>query len=102
MICDLAVRRTRTEGTDVYTLRVTGKTALGPSGTGGRDGKDFTSAADLIHTLQNLGAPEESIARAEVAMTDPTRHDRFTDVAKGLQIQFQALEQADIYLFDQS
>ena len=102
MICDVAVRRTRDNRRDVYTLRVTGKTALGPSGTGGRDGKDFGCTADLLLSLKSLEVPANALRRAEDAIADPTRDGRFTDVANDLQIPFEALEAADIYLFDLS
>lgn len=102
MICDLAVRRSQQSGSELYTLRVSGRTALGSSGTGGRDSKDFATTQALLQALQTLGLPHDSLSLAEEVIADPALQDRFTDIARQVQVPFDVLERHDIYLFDQA
>lgn len=101
MLCTVALRRTLTgyEG-DSYTLRIVGKTALGPSGTGGQDAKDGLSAEDVHATLRSLGLGEGAVAVATAIMNNPRDTGRFTPIAEGVQIPFSQLEAAEFYLFD--
>jgi len=97
MLCSLAVHRTR-EST--YMLRVSGNTSVGPSGTGGRDAKHYPSADALLSELRILGlSPDIEIAAAR-ELENPETRKRFINFAKNVQIPFELLERADIYLFD--
>ena len=100
MLCNLAVRRRREDGPVSFTLRVTGRTALGPSGTGGRDSRDFPTASDLLHGLEGLGVSREVMVAALGALEDPGSRHTFIEIAKDVQIAFETLEKAGIYLFD--
>ena len=81
-------------------LRVSGKTALGPSGTGGRDGKHYSTAEAVYRDLDVLGLSEDVKAEAARVLENPESRRRFLDFAENVQIPFDSLERADIYLFD--
>jgi hypothetical protein len=100
LLCNLAVRRTQDAAENTFALRVTGKTALGPSGTGGRDTRLFESADALLSALESLGLDHAMTAAAARALSEPPTDDRFVEVADEVQIPFERLESADIYLFD--
>lgn len=101
MLCTVAIRRVRAhDGGMSYSLRITGKTALGPSGTGGRDTKDFSSAEELRAILQNLGMDDDALVTATTILNDPDDSDRFRTIVEDVQIPFGTLEAADLYLFD--
>lgn len=102
MLCNVAVRRTRIDDQDTFALRITGKTAAGPAGTGGQDIKEYTTVEDLLATLEQLGVIHEVIAAATHVLGSEKRSARFTDVAVDIQVPFESLERADIYLFDSS
>lgn len=97
MLCTLAVHLTR-EGT--YALRVSGGTTLGPSGTGGRDAKHYPTTDTLFDDLQILGLGEDVLAAAARELMNPNARKRFIKFAEDVQIPFETLEHADIYLFD--
>jgi hypothetical protein len=100
MLCNLAVRGTRDDNDPSYTLRLIGRTALGPSGTGGKDTKEYPTAEALLKDLEGLGATTEVLTKAMRALQDPLSMKRFVDIAENVQIPFEALERADIFLFD--
>jgi hypothetical protein len=81
-------------------LRVSGRTALGPSGTGGRDAKRYPAAQALLSELRALGLGPDVANGAASAMSNPEARDRFINFADDVQISFDLLEQAEIYLFD--
>ena len=100
MLCTIALRRARSHDEDHYDLRVTGKTALGPSGTGGEETRISQTADEILTTLQQLGIGPGALATAEAILNDPRSSDHFSPVAEDVQIPFETLEQADIALFD--
>ena len=83
-----------------YMLRVSGRTALGPSGTGGRDGKQYATANDLYRDLASFGLGQDITAAAAQALLNPEIRKRFVNFADDVQIPFDKLERADLYLFD--
>lgn len=100
MLCTIALRRIRSIGEALYDLRITGKTAVGPSGTGGQETRSSQTADEIRYLLQQLGLDPEVLAFTEEAMTDPRARDHFTPIAEDVQVPFEALERADIALFD--
>lgn len=97
MLCTLSIR-VAAEGR--FMLRVSGKTPLGPSGTGGRDGKHYSTAEAVDRDLDVLGLSADVKAEAARVMSNPESRRRFLDFAENVQIPFESLERADIYLFD--
>ncbi len=97
MICTLAIRLTPEGG---YMLRVSGRTALGSSGTGGRDGKHYSTIEELYRDLDTFELGGEVRAAATVALANSDARKRFINFAEDVQIPFESLERADIYLFD--
>lgn len=97
MLCTLAVHIIQ-DGSCM--LRVSGSTALGPSRTGGRDTKQYPSADALLSGLRDLKLDDETCRAAAEQMLHPEVRDRFLTFAKDVQIPFEMLETADIYLFD--
>lgn len=97
MLCTLSIRVAAEGG---FLLRVSGKTALGPSGTGGRDGKHYPNVEDMYCDLDVWGLSAEVKAQAARVLADPDSRRRFLDFAENVQIPFESLERADIYLFD--
>jgi len=81
-------------------LRVSGSTALGPSGTGGRDGKHYATVDALFSELQAFGLGQDVTTAAGRESMNPKARKRFVTFAENVQIPFELLEQADIYLFD--
>jgi hypothetical protein len=100
MLFNLAVRSTRGDNGPSYTLRLIGRTVEGPSGTGGRDTKEYLTAEALLKDLEGLGVTTEVLTKAMRALEDPLSTKRFVDNAENVQIPFEVLEPADIYLFD--
>jgi hypothetical protein len=100
MLCTIALRRTRSNDDDRYDLRITGKTALGPSGTGGQETRTSQTADEVRSTLQQLGLGAEALAAAEDILNDPRSTGHFTPIAEDVQIPFETLDRADIALFD--
>ena len=99
MLCNLAVRQTREDDAVVYLLRFTGKAALGPSGTGGRDAKEYPTPDALLTDLQELGVGPDVLAETVRALEHPKAAARFIDIAEDVQIPFETLQRADIHLF---
>ena len=97
MLCTLSIRVAAEGG---FMLRVSGKTALGPSGTGGRDGKHYSTVEAVYRDLDVLGLSVDVKAEAARVMGNPESKRRFLDFAENVQLPFDSLEQADIYLFD--
>jgi hypothetical protein len=97
MLCNLAVRLVQ-DGS--YMLSVRGRTALGPSGTGGQDVKSYPAADALLSDLKAFGLGPEVVSAAVCVMSDPEARDRFINFADEVQISFDVLERAEIYLFD--
>lgn len=97
MLCTLSIRVAAEGG---FMLRVSGKTALGPSGTGGRDDKHYPNAEAMYCDLDVWGLSADVKAEAARAVLDPASRRRFLDFAENVQIAFDSLERADIYLFD--
>ncbi len=81
-------------------LRVSGRTALGPSGTGGRDVKCYPAGHALLSELETFGLGLGVVSAAARVMSDPEARDRFINFADEVQISFDILERAEIYLFD--
>ncbi|SEB53925.1 hypothetical protein SAMN05443244_1025 [Terriglobus roseus] len=100
MLCSLALRRSRERGDQPYSLRVTGRTSLRPSGTGGADLIEPLNADAVRDTLRSLRMPPEVLAAAEAVMKDPQHAQRFISVVEAVQIPYEVLEQARIDLFD--
>ena len=100
MLCNLALRSMRNDDGFSYTLRFIGRTAQGPSGTGGKDTKEYPTAEALLTDLERLGASTEVLTKANLALEDPWSAKRFVDIAENIQIPFETLERAEIYLFD--
>jgi len=96
MLCDLAVHLTR-EGS--YVLRVSGNTSVGASGTGGRDAKHYATADALLNELKTLGRSEDLGIAAARELGNPESRKRFIKFAENVQIPFELMERADIYLF---
>ena len=97
MLCTLAVRLVQ-DGS--YVLRVRGRTALGPSGTGGRDEKTYPTAEDLLAELRAFGLGPGVISAAARLLSDPEVRKRFINFADNVQISFDMLERSELYLFD--
>jgi hypothetical protein len=97
MLCTLAIHLVQSGSCK---LRVTGRTALGPSSTGGRDVKSYPNTADLLNGLEALGLGPDIVDAAVCIMSDPELRDRFINFADNVQISFDMLERAEIYLFD--
>ena len=97
MLCNLAVRLVQ-DGSCM--LRLSGKTALGPSGTGGQDVKCYPAAHALLSELKTFGLGPAVVSAASCVMSDPEARDRFINFADEVQISFDILERAEIYLFD--
>jgi hypothetical protein len=97
MLCTLAVRLVQ-DGS--YVLRVSGKTALGPSGTGGRDVKTYPTADDLLAELRAFGLGPGVISAAARVMSDREVCNPFINFADNVQVPFDMLERAELYLFD--
>jgi hypothetical protein len=97
MVCSLAVQFAREGG---YMLRVSGKTAVGSSGTGGRDAKHYPTADALLRELREFGVGDDVLAAAERELSGSDFRSRFAKFAEDVQIPFDALEHADIHLFD--
>ena len=83
-----------------YMLRVSGRTALGPSGSGGRDGKQYATTNDLYSDLAAFGLGQDITAAAARVLLNPEVRKRFVNFAEDVQIPFDKLEGADLYLFD--
>jgi len=81
-------------------LRVSGRTALGPTGTGGRDVKHYPDADALLSELEAFGLGPDVASAAACVMSDPEVGNRFINFADDVQILFDVLEGAEIYLFD--
>jgi hypothetical protein len=97
MLCDLAVHLTP-EGT--YMLRVSGTTSVGRSGTGGQDAKYYPTAHALLEELKTLGLSHNVRMAAAHELINPETRKRYINIADKVQICFELLERADIYLFD--
>lgn len=97
MLCSLAVQLAPEGG---YMMRVSGNTALGPSGTGGRDEKHYPTAEGLLSELDALGLDKDVLAAAARALSNPESRKRFVNFAEKIQIPFEVLERAEICLFD--
>jgi hypothetical protein len=97
MMCTLSIRLSPEGG---YMLRVSGQTALGQSGTGGRDGKHYSTVEGLYRDLDAFGLGDELRSAADLALSNQDARKRFIDFAERVQIPFESLESADIYLFD--
>jgi hypothetical protein len=67
MLCTLSIRIAPEGG---FMLRISGKTALGPSGTGGRDGKHYSTADALYCDLDVLGVDNDVKGAAARVMAD--------------------------------
>jgi hypothetical protein len=81
-------------------LRASGRTALGPSGTGGRDVKHYPDAGALFSELKALGLGPDVVSAVTRVISDPEARKRFITFADDVQISFDMLERAEIYLFD--
>ena len=81
-------------------LRVSGTTAAGPSGTGGRDAKHYPTSDALFRDLHAFGVGDEVAGAAARELANPETRKRFLKFAEDVQIPFEMLEQADIFLFD--
>ena len=97
MLCSLEVQLAPEGG---YLLRVSGNTAVGRSGTGGRDAKHYPTAEGLLSELDAFGLGKDVIRAAAGALSNPESRKRFIKFAEKVQIPFEVLERADIYLFD--
>ena len=97
MLCNLAVRLVQ-DGSCM--LRASGKTALGPSGTGGRAVKHYPDAGALLSELKALGLDPGVASAATRVISNPEARKRFITFADDVQISFDMLEGAEIYLFD--
>jgi hypothetical protein len=97
MLCNLATRTTEDGG---YLLRVSGRAALGPSGTGGRDTKEYATVDGLFGALETLGLGPDVTIAAQRVLSTPEVHHRFHNFAEEVQIPFEILERADFHLFD--
>jgi hypothetical protein len=97
MLCNLAVRLTE-DGS--YLLRVSGRTAQGPSDTGGRDVKEYPTVDGLLSDLGTLGLDWDVISAATRVLKAPETRQRFINFAESVQISFEVIERADIHLFD--
>ena len=97
MLCSLEVQQAPEGG---YLLRVSGNTAVGRSGTGGRDAKHYPTADGLLSELDAFGLGKDVIRAAGVALSNPESRKRFVKFAEKVQIPFEVLECADICLFD--
>lgn len=101
MLCKLEIKRTQDEsGADVFMLRVSGKTALGPSGTGGRDNQEFANAVELRGCLRRLRLSDDLLMEADAILQDPGLREKFATLTAEEQIPFEVLEQAGFALFD--
>lgn len=101
MLCTVALRRMQAQDKGpLYSLRITGKTVLGPAGTGGQDTKDSLSADDVRAALQRLRLSEDALATANTIMNDAGYGHLFTVIAEDVQIPFEVLERLDVSLFD--
>jgi hypothetical protein len=102
MLCDLAIRGvSRPNGETIHILRVTGRTALGPSGTGGKAMREFGSEQEMLDLLAALDLPHEVVSVARGIVQDPGYRDHFITVSSEVQIPFDALERCDLDLFDE-
>ena len=97
MLCNLAVHLTRE---DACMLRVSGVTAVGPSELGGRDEKHYSTAEALLRELDAFGLNHDVAAAAVRELASPEARMRFVKFAENVQISFDMLERAEIYLFD--
>lgn len=97
MLCILAVHLNREGG---CTLRGSGSTSLGPSGSGGHDAKHYPTAEALFHDLDSLGLQPEAIQAAARQLESPEARKRFLKFASDVQIAFGVLERVGIDLFD--
>jgi hypothetical protein len=50
--------------------------------------------------MQDLGMTADVLAAAEAVINDPRHVDRFIPIAEAVQIPYDVLERAHIYLFD--
>ncbi len=97
MLCSLEVQLAPEGG---YLLRVSGNTAVGRSGTGGRDAKHYPTAEALLNELDAFGLGKDVVGAAASALSNPDSRKRFVKFAEKVQIPFEVLERADISLFD--
>lgn len=97
MLCSLEVQLAPEGG---YLLRVSGNTAVGRSGTGGRDAKHYSTAEALLTELEAFGLDQDVVRAAARALSNPDSRRRFVKFAEKVQIPFELLERADIGLFD--
>lgn len=97
MLCSLELKLAPQGG---YLLRVSGNTAVGRSGTGGRDEKHYPAPEGLLSELAAFGLGQDVTEAAVHALGDPESSKRFVKLAEEVQIPFEVLERADIYLFD--
>ncbi|GAA3752288.1 hypothetical protein [Terriglobus aquaticus] len=100
MLCTIALRRARSQDQPRYDLRISGKTALGPSGTGGQELLSDQTDEEVRATLLQLDLPAEALATANAILADPRLTDHFIPVAEDTQIAFETLDRAGIALFD--
>lgn len=97
MLCSLEVQQAPEGG---YLLRVSGNTAVGRSGTGGRDAKHYPTAEGLLSELEVFGLGGDVVTAAARAFSNPESRKHFVKFAEKVQIPFEVLERADICLFD--
>jgi hypothetical protein len=99
MICALSLRRrNEADGTPEYILRVVGKPALGPSGSGGQDEHSFPTQEALLQAMTSLELSPELIAKADDLLQEEAHAQRFVPIATEVQIPFDVLERCDFYL----
>ena len=99
MICALSLRQMEDpDGTHVYVLRITGKAALGPSGTGGQDERRFPTQSALLEAMADMELAPSVLAKAAELMQEDALKHRFVPVVTEVQIPFDVLERCDFYL----
>jgi hypothetical protein len=86
------------DGTPVYVLRVTGKPALGPSGSGGQDERRFDSQQALLEAMASMGLSPALRSKAVDLMHERGHKQRFVPITTEVQIAFDVLERCDFYL----
>lgn len=79
-------------------LCTSGKTSLGPSGTGGRDVKHYPDAGAFLRELKALELGPDVASAATRVISDPEARKRFITFADDVLISFEMLERDEIYL----
>ena len=98
MLCALKIRSFEIASDELsYRLQITAKQAVGGAGGLLADEASYSTPTDLIHALQSLGTPEQTIANARAAFEERML-DRWLPIGTELQLPFDTLIANGFYM----